>query len=72
MINMSSIVCVSLHELFQKIKNFKCKLLLIFCYIISLIDAISREGYHVQWFPELCSYNNTEELEKFNDVTYVS
>ncbi|XP_039185682.1 anosmin-1 isoform X2 [Crotalus tigris] len=33
-------------------------------------DAISREGYHVQWFPELCSYNNTEELEKFNDVTY--
>ncbi|XP_058042262.1 anosmin-1 isoform X2 [Ahaetulla prasina] len=33
-------------------------------------DATSREGYHVQWFPELCSYNNTEEPEKFNDVTY--
>ncbi|KAM6448263.1 anosmin-1 isoform 2-T2 [Liasis olivaceus] len=33
-------------------------------------DATSREGYHVQWFPELCSHNNTEELEKFNGITY--
>ncbi|ETE69982.1 Anosmin-1, partial [Ophiophagus hannah] len=32
--------------------------------------ATSREEYNVQWFPELCSYNNTEEPEKFNDVTY--
>uniref|UniRef100_A0A670XMM7 Anosmin-1 n=1 Tax=Pseudonaja textilis TaxID=8673 RepID=A0A670XMM7_PSETE len=33
-------------------------------------DVTSREEYNVQWFPELCSYNNTEEPEKFNDVTY--
>uniref|UniRef100_A0A8C6XGW8 Anosmin-1 n=1 Tax=Naja naja TaxID=35670 RepID=A0A8C6XGW8_NAJNA len=34
-------------------------------------DATSREEYNVQWFPELCSYNNTEQPEKFNEENYI-